>query len=128
MTFSQCSSTCVLAGCWLSRSASEVQRMHKVECIIESAGDAIEGALPDPLSTQPVVFNELSDRALVGQRVVDEVLLRPGRDYQQRQTRAIAATALCMQRSRVYTGQSSIAGSACARAGEHVGGGGRLVH
>ena len=48
----------------------------------------------DALAAEPVVFDEADDRGLVGDGVVDVVLLRPGRDDQQRQTRTVAAAAL----------------------------------
>src|ERR1700760_160615 len=68
----------------------------EVEHVVQHAGALIERALPDPLPAEPVVFDEAKDRALVGHRVIDKVLLRVGRDHQQRQTRTIAAASLCM--------------------------------
>jgi hypothetical protein len=42
----------------------------------------------------PIVLDEAEHRALIGQRVIDEIRLGEGRDDDQRQPQAIAAAAL----------------------------------
>src|ERR1700694_4635553 len=51
----------------------------------------------------PIILDKAQDRSLVGQRMIDEVRLRKGRDYQQRQPWAKTAT------RSVGTGQGSAA-------------------
>src|SRR6516162_3712155 len=85
---------------------------EELEHLVDAAGDAVENAR-DALTVQPVVLDELGDRRLAGQRVRNEVALRPRRDEQQRQPRAVAATA-------VLAGQRG-AGAAHAGAGQRVG-------
>ena len=62
---------------------------------VQAAGKRIEGAR-DPLTTQPVVLDKPQDRGLVGDRVIDVVLLGVGRNHQQRKTGTISATSLGM--------------------------------
>src|SRR5712671_5319624 len=65
----------------------------EIEHALERSRDRVERAARlDPLAEQPVVLDEAQDRALVDQGVVDMVALRKGRDDEQRQTRAVAAT------------------------------------
>src|SRR5207247_3662415 len=59
------------------------------EQVVQAAGDGVEGAAD--LRQVPVLLDEGQDRALVRQGVVDEVVLREGRDHQQREAGAVAA-------------------------------------
>ena len=66
----------------------------EVEHAVDRAGDGVERAVADPLAAKPVVLDEADDRALIGDRVIDVVRLRPRRDHQQRQPRTVAAAPL----------------------------------
>src|SRR5580704_19388494 len=62
----------------------DIGRELEVEHAVDRAGDGVERATGlDALPGEPVVLDELEDRGLVGQRVVDEALLREGRRDQQ---------------------------------------------
>src|ERR1700752_1223962 len=67
----------------------------EVDHAVERSGEHVKGA-GDALATEPVVFDETGDRRLIGDNVVDVVALRIGRDYEQGNTRAVAATSLGM--------------------------------
>ena len=67
--------TVILLARALIEDERSVLRVSEVEHIRQHAGAAVEGSL-DPCSVQPIVFDEAQDRALIGHRVVDEVLLR----------------------------------------------------
>jgi hypothetical protein len=56
-------------GAALHTSRAEVEQIQK------GPGNRIEGMVAD-LSQLPVVFNEASDRSLIGNRVSDELFLR----------------------------------------------------
>ena len=78
-------------------------------------------------------FSQLSsmkrnDGALIGDGVIDEVLLGPRRDHQQGEPRAVAAAALRMSGAGATPGSAALARSAGARAGERVGGWCGLIH
>jgi hypothetical protein len=62
------------------KRTSLVRIFVKLNMLRDGAGDGVEGALPNALSGEPVVFNELADGTLVGDGVVDEILLCPWRD------------------------------------------------
>src|ERR1700721_286604 len=76
-----------------------LRTLVEVEHIIDGVGEGIEGTGADPFTVQPIVLDEAQHGGLVGQGVVHEIVARPGRDDQKRQTRSIAATALRMQRA-----------------------------
>src|ERR1700679_1723574 len=71
-----------------SNGAREVEHVH------ERARDRIGGAAADARAAEEDILDEAGDRGLVGDGVIDEVLLGPWRDHQKRQTWSIAATAL----------------------------------
>src|SRR5256714_7302346 len=62
----------------------------EVEHVEQAAGALVERLIADS-SQAPVVFDEPDHRGLVGERVVDEVALRVGRNRQQRHARTVAA-------------------------------------
>src|SRR5262249_29373201 len=59
----------------------------------QRACNGVRRTISDSAQT-PVVFNEPQDGRLISDRVIDEVRLGPGRNDQQRQTRAKAAAAI----------------------------------
>ena len=61
------------------KRTSLVRILREVEHLRDGAGDGVEGALPNALSGEPVVFNEVDDGTLVGDGVVDEIRLCPWR-------------------------------------------------
>ena len=63
----------------------------KVEHLSDGVCECIEGTLADALSLQPVIFDEVDDRTLVGESVIDEVRFGEWRNYQKRLARAVAA-------------------------------------
>src|ERR1700730_9884106 len=70
----------------------------EVEHVIERICIPVDGSRPCGRSSRaideaelPIVLDETKHRGLVSQRVIDEVLLRPGRDHKQRLARAEAA-------------------------------------
>ena len=65
----------------------------EIEHARQVTGLLVERVIPDAAGV-PVVLDELQNRGLIGQRVVDVVRLRVGRDDQQRQPRAETAPAL----------------------------------
>ena len=65
----------------------------EVKHVVQRARNRIRRAVSDPAEV-PIVFDEPQNRRLVRYRVVDEVLLCPGRDYQQWQPRAKAAATI----------------------------------
>src|ERR1700722_12742890 len=71
-----------------SNGAREVEHVH------DRARHCIGGAAADARAVEEDILDEAGDRGLVGDGVIDEVLLRPWRDHQKRQTWSIAATAL----------------------------------
>ena len=66
----------------------------EVEHAIELSGFHVAGVVADAAEF-PIVFDEPKDGGLVGGAVVNVILLRVGRDHEQRETRTVAATALC---------------------------------
>src|SRR5437867_11197765 len=62
----------------------------EVEHIVECARDRVRGTAAEAAEI-PVVFDETQNRRLIGDGVVDEVDLGPGRNDQQRQAWAEAA-------------------------------------
>src|SRR5579883_1996920 len=71
----------------------DVVLLFEVEQAHDRTGRGIEGATAETLTIQPVVLDELRDRGLSDEHVVDMVLLGPGRDHEQRQPCARTATA-----------------------------------
>src|SRR5215472_2688769 len=70
----------------------------EIEHALQRTGNRVErGARLDALAGEPVILDEPDDRALVNQGVVDMVDLRKGRDHQQRDAGAVAATTLRRQ-------------------------------
>src|SRR4029077_2860479 len=63
----------------------------KVEHLSDRVCECVEGTLAEALSLQPVILNEVDDRTLVSESVIDEVRLGELRDYQERLARAVAA-------------------------------------
>src|SRR5437870_11235713 len=94
--------------------------MVEVEQAGEAAGAAVEGAAAHAAEA-PVVLDEPDHGRLVGQRVIYRVLASPGRDHQQWQARAEAASGL------LAAGDDGRVGAALARAAAGVQGGLRLV-
>ena len=78
------------------RPVSAARRVPKSN--IEFSEPAIESKEPGSVAG-PVVLDELDDRGLVGQRVVDVAVLRPRRDHQQRQPRTVAAAAVLVRQA-----------------------------
>ena len=116
-----------LPGDQPGRGAEDVGRgvgVPEIEEGVQAAGQRIERAR-NALATQPVVFYEAQNRGLVGNRVVDVVLLGVGRDHQQRKTRTISAAALGMLDGDTRKGGFSA--TAQAGTGKGIHGGGRLV-
>src|SRR5262249_47530955 len=72
--------------------------------------DPVEGMVTDA-AQQPVVLDEAEDRGLVGERVVDVVLLGKRGDHEQRQARTVATAPLV-----------------CPQPGREAAADGRLVH
>ena len=70
------------------------------------------------MTVEPVVLDEAQDRALIGKRVVDIVLLGVRGDHQQRQAWTIAATPLSM--GHADTRQGVITLSAFTRTGKRI--------
>ena len=93
-----------------------VAAMFEVEHLRDRVADGIERSLTDPLSTEPVVLNEVNDRGLVGDRVIDKVLSRPWRDHKQRLTWAITAASLRMLIACIDARQRAAAVAASSRA------------
>ena len=82
----------------LNRAEARVEEQRRgrkllveVEHIVKRARDLVIRTLPDPFAIQPIVFDEVDDRRLIGERVIDVIMLRIGRDHQQR-ARAVART------------------------------------
>src|SRR5580658_2258112 len=68
-----------------------LQREH----VLDRTGDGIERtARLNPRPVEPVVFDELEDRALIDQRVIDVVLLRERGDHQERDAGSVTAAPL----------------------------------
>src|ERR1700693_3229954 len=82
---------------------------------IEPPGKVIKRSR-DSLAVQPVVLDEAQNRALVGHGVIDVVLLREGRDHEERKTGTISATSLSMLNRDTRKGAST--SSAFAGGGE----------
>src|SRR5580698_1801026 len=66
----------------------------EVEHIVQSSGCRIEGTAANTLTCEEGVLDKLRNGSLVGGGAVDVVLLGPGRDDQQGQTRTVTAAAL----------------------------------
>jgi len=54
----------------------------EVEHLSDGACEAVETALADALSTEPVVLDETQHGGLVGDAVIDEIALGPGRNHE----------------------------------------------
>lgn len=67
----------------------------KIEHVVERSRDRVHRATADAAEI-PVVFDEAQDRRLVGDCVIDEILLGPGRNDEQRQARAKTAAAVLL--------------------------------
>jgi len=87
--------------------------MGKIKHRVDRSGKGVEGAAADPLSLQPIVFDEAQNGGLIGQTMVDKVVPRKGRNHQQRQPRPIAAPALGMIDGRSGKRGRSIAALPC---------------
>src|SRR5580698_175112 len=82
----------LFAAVWIQEENAIVPDLREVEHLADGVGDAIEGALTDALPAEPVVFDEVDDRGLIGHGVVDEILPSPRGDDQQRLSGTITAT------------------------------------
>src|SRR5882757_9505178 len=67
----------------------EVEQVHDVAGVVD-----VERATTETLTVQPVVLDELRDRGLRDELVTDVVLLRVGRDHQERLTSTRTAAAM----------------------------------
>ena len=84
------------AGSWVERDFCGVWRsgtVREIEHRQERASDVVKRAC-DALTAREEVFDEAQDRCLIGQSVIKEVFLCPGRDDDQRLTHAVTATTL----------------------------------
>ena len=70
--------------------------MFKVKHLCDRVRQYVERTAADTFAFEPVVFDKTEDRRLVGDRVIDEVVLRPPRYHEQRQAWTVTAAALCM--------------------------------
>ena len=111
---------------FFSRGRIQKQRavapdLFEVEHLSDRVGDPIERAAAQALSTQPVVLDEVDDGTLIAHAVVDEVLLGPGGNDQQREPRAVTSAAQSMGiRDDADAGQGSCSCSAESGAGQGV--------
>src|SRR5579863_673409 len=83
----------------IENHAAEMRAVVEVEHVHDRAGNLIEGtALVDrrwrrvDRAQIPIRLNEPEAGSLIGRVVRDEVLLGPGRDHEERQADAVAAT------------------------------------
>src|SRR5258708_2097566 len=72
-----------LAGGRIQDDAAVVAAMTDLEHPVDRDRDGVERLVADQ-AERPVFFDELEDRRLVGDAVVDEVLFGEGRDDEQR--------------------------------------------
>jgi hypothetical protein len=121
------------AGDGFENQLALVPPVVEFEHIDKRAADAVDrtgpwgrcaGAIDE--AEVPIILDKAQDRGLVGQRMIDEVRLRPGRDHEQRQSWAKAASFNRPRSSRVTNPQpSQIARGnhhGCPRrAGHHAG-------
>src|SRR2546421_4243839 len=67
--------------------------LAEVEHVVQSARDCVGRAVANPAEV-PVVFDETKNGGLIGDGVIDEVRLCPGRNHEQGQARTKAAAAI----------------------------------
>ena len=77
----------------IEEELSTLMPMTEIKHLRDGTRNPVVRSLPDALSAQPVILDEVDDRALIGHRVIHKVPPRPRRDQQKRQPRPIAATA-----------------------------------
>ena len=95
--------------------------LFEVEHRADGVGSPVIRSLLDPLTFEPVVFDEANHRSLIREGMIHKVVLCPGRDYQQWLAWTISATALGVRRGGIDPGQSRVAGSAESRSREGIG-------
>src|SRR5580658_6304573 len=105
-------------GRWIQDQPRGLVAAVEVEQAVERAGFYVAGVVADPAEV-PIVLDEAEDGGLVGRAVINVILLRVGRDHEQREARAVAAAALC-----AHSGGSS----AIAIASQSIVGDGGLIH
>ena len=115
-----------LAAGFGEQKTGGIGRGIEIEHVIQAAGDGVERAL-NALAVEPVVFDESSDGALIGDGVIDEIRFRLGRNHQQRKSRAVSAAALRVSRGGGNAGQSTCPGAAGAGSGQSIHRSGGLI-
>src|SRR5579862_1021356 len=119
----------LLAGVWIQEQITVKSRPLEVEHLADGVGDAVKGALPNALPAEPVVFHEADYRSLIGNTVVDKVLLRPRRDYEQWLSRTVSTPPKSVWiRRRIEARQRRLTRTARTGAGKKISRTGRLVH
>src|SRR5579862_7661663 len=68
------------------------RRLIEIEHVHDRTGRGVERATAEPLTSQPVVLDELGNRGLRDERVADVVLLCERRDHHERLAHAGTAT------------------------------------
>ena len=91
---------------------STLNLLVEVEQLSDRTGDTVETALADALPREPVVLDESQHGGLVGNCMVDEVLIGPRRNYNEWLARAIAAAAQSMRVRGIHAGECGIRVSA----------------
>jgi len=64
----------VFAGAGVQEDGAVGPDLREVKHLNDRVGDAIERSLADALAAEPVIFDEVDDRGLIGDGVVDEIL------------------------------------------------------
>src|SRR6266850_2206022 len=107
---------------WIENQGSVVPtEVIEIEHLVDGVGDGIKRTARQASTVEPVVFDEAQHRGLVGDRVVNEVFLRPRRNDDQRQARTVSAAALrmCVD-GRIGSGKRGV-GAVAASAGTGQG-------
>ena len=68
----------LLAGLGIQEERSVAPNLREVEHLVDRVGDRIKRSGADALSSQPVVFDEVNHRGLIGHGVVHKILPSPG--------------------------------------------------
>src|SRR5258708_40025504 len=92
-----------LSRVWIQEQHAVGSDVRKIKHLSDGIGDGIERSLPDALPTQPVIFNKVDDRRLVGYGVIHEVRTRPRRDHQQGLSRSVTAASQSVCIGRIHS-------------------------
>src|SRR5258708_15717609 len=92
-----------LSRVWIQEQHAVGSDVREIKHLSDGIGHGIERSLPDALPAQPVIFNKVDDRRLVGYGVIHEVRTRPRRNYQQGLSRSVPAASQSMSIRRIHS-------------------------